>query len=78
MSKHVSRAKFRLERITYHHWNPSLKTYFFSAVSADEVPENQRYHKYSPSGSLEIAVDNPSVNFEMGKTYYLDFIEADE
>ena len=42
------------------------------------MPENQRYHKYSPSGKLEITVSNPALRgaFKPGKSYYLDFTEA--
>lgn len=71
------RAKFTLDSITKHRWGTTtvLK---FQAVCADEVPENQRYHKYTPSGSLEISVDNPAAveQFELGKSYYLDFTPA--
>lgn len=70
------RAKFRCDSATTHSWNPSMKTYVFSAVCADEVEENRRFHKYTPSGKLEISVDNPEVNFELGKEYYLDFTPA--
>jgi len=76
MSDNV-RAKFVCESVKQHRWNPNLKTYEFSAVCADEVAENQRFHKYTPSGSLQISVDNPAVNFELGKSYYLDFSPAD-
>ncbi|MGN2244926.1 hypothetical protein ACFWZU_15635 [Frateuria sp. GZRR33] len=70
------RAKFVCDSVKQHRWNPTLKTYEFNAVCADEVPENQRYHKYTPAGSLQISVDNPSVDFELGKAYYLDFTPA--
>lgn len=49
------------------------RTYRFSAVYDDGQPENQRYAKYTPSGELRIQVDNPAVEFECGKDYYLDF-----
>lgn len=71
------RAKFVCRTITSHSWSASVRTYKFDAVCADEVPENQRYHKYTPGGSLDIQVDNPAVNFELGKSYYLDFTPAE-
>ena len=49
----------------------------FSAVCADEVPENQRFHKYTPTGSIEIQVTNPDVNYEVGKSYYFDSIPVE-
>jgi hypothetical protein len=53
------------------------REYIFGAVYDDGTPENQRYAKASPSGSLTIVVDNPAVTFEPGKSYYLDFTEVD-
>lgn len=76
------RAKFRCQFETYKKWGPgdgqATRTYEFMAVYDPDVPEDQRYAKASPSGSLTIQVDNPAVSFEPGKSYYLDFTEADE
>lgn len=47
-------------------------TYTFTAVCADEVPENQRYHKYTPDGSICIKCTNPNVSYEVGVDYYFD------
>ena len=69
------RAKFKCQE-KHERANSGCIEYNFSAVGADEVPENQRYHKYTPCGDLSITVNNPSVNFELGKAYYLDFSEA--
>lgn len=49
------------------------RTYRFLASYDTSVPEDQRYAKATPSGQLTIAVDNPAVVFEPGKSYYLDF-----
>lgn len=53
----------------------SAVTIRLSPVSADGVPENQRFHKYTPSGELTMYVDNPAVVAAMpvGSTFYLDF-----
>ena len=53
----------------------SSKILVFSAVYDDGTPENQRFAKSTPSGSIEMAVDNPSAleQFEIGKSYYIDF-----
>lgn len=70
------RAKFQLLSKQEHLSYGGIQ-YGFSPVCADEVAENQRFHKYTPSGSLNITVDNPDVKFELGKHYYLDFTPAD-
>jgi len=70
------RAKFKLTSITEH--EGTARGLKFSAVSTDDTPENQRYHKYTPSGTLEIWVDNPPAleQFKIGESYYLDFTPA--
>lgn len=71
-------AKFRLDSITEHYWNRDTKTLKFSAVCDDGIEENKRFAKYTPSGSFEMACNNPAalVQFELGKFYYLTFREA--
>ncbi|WP_406168863.1 hypothetical protein [Streptomyces sp. NBC_00996] len=53
------------------------RTYRFHALYDTSIPEDVRYAKATPSGQLSIAVDNPTVVFEPGKSYYLDFTPAD-
>lgn len=76
------RAKFRCHTETLKKWGPDeshvSRSYEFMAMYDPDVPEDQRYAKATPSGSLTIAVDNPAVTFEPGKQYYLDFTPADE
>lgn len=72
------RAKFQCVEITKKVWNIGHVWYRFQAVCADGIPENERLHKYSPSGTLEIQVDNPDVSFALGEYYYLDFNQAGE
>lgn len=69
------RAKFKVQCIT--DWG-SLKQIKLQAVFAGEIPENQRYHKYTPSGELSITIDNPSASdqFKVGEEFYLDFTNA--
>lgn len=73
------RAKFKLESITSHSGSPGAQTFNFTAQCADHIEENKRYHKYTPNGSLSITVDNPPAQefFKLGKSYYLDFTEAE-
>lgn len=69
------RAKFKCTEIVERHYG---KIYKFFPVMDDGTPENQRYNKYTPNGSLEIEVNNPNVQFEIEKFYYLDFNEVPE
>lgn len=50
------------------------------AVSASdpEKTENCMYHKYTPSGSIEMWVDNPEAEqfFVLGQEIYVDFTKA--
>lgn len=76
MEPKVTRAKFKLEKVTLH--EGGTKEYKFYAVTDESTPENKRFHKYSPEGDLTIMVDNPEVEFNLGQYYYLDFILATE
>lgn len=75
------RAKFKCTSYLQHAgWQSGVRggrEFSFDPVCADEVPENQRFHKATPSGKLTMYVDNPDVDFEPGKTYYLDFTPAE-
>lgn len=53
------------------------RTYRFMAMYDPSVPEDQRYAQSTPSGSLQMQVDNPAVVFEPGRDYYLDFTPVD-
>lgn len=76
-TRHVSRAKFTCNSVTqYSSTGEGSKRYEFGAVYDNGLPENKRFAKYSPSGSISITVDNPAVKFEVGKSYYIDFTEA--
>lgn len=74
----VTRAKFRCVSELKSVYTGEQRTYEFTAVTADEIPENERFHKYTPAGTVKITVDNPNVAFTLGTNYYLDFVEAAE
>lgn len=76
MSDQIVRCKMRCCEILITSANQA--TYKFSAVCADEVPENQRFHKYTPNGKIEITVTNQNVSYEIGKCYYFDSYFAPE
>lgn len=46
--------------------------YSFAPQYDAAVPEDVRWQQYTPSGQLEIHVDNPAVRFEVDRYYYLD------
>jgi hypothetical protein len=69
------RAKFRCSS-TESFGAGAARIFKFTAALDQDTPENQRFAKYTPCGSLQIHVDNPSVDFEIGKFYYLDFTPA--
>lgn len=71
-----TRGKFQCITETRNCWNKESKLYKFSAVCNDGTSENERFHKYTPSGTIEIQVDNPNVVLEPGKFYYVDFTEV--
>jgi hypothetical protein len=70
----TTRAKFQCQTETRNAYGQEgARTYKFQAAYDPDVPEDQRYSKYTPSGWLEITVDNPNVEFKLGAYYYLDF-----
>ncbi len=76
----TTRAKFQCNTETTKRWGKDPATsrvYDFTAVYDAESPEDQRFAKATPSGSLSITVDNPAVTFEPGKAYYLDITPVD-
>ncbi len=72
-----TRGKFRCDSTKSYSWNKALQEFEFSAVCNDGTPENDRFHRYTPSGNVRIQVDNPNVVFEPGKFYYVDFTEVE-
>ena len=77
------RALFRCSSVTHQKNTPrpdenTVRRFKFDAMYDDGVPEHERYARYTPSGELNITVDNPSVDWEVGKLYFLDFTEAEE
>lgn len=71
------RAKFRVNNYTQ--YTGAGRRFELSAVTDDGTPENQRYHTATPAGQLSITIDNPAVVdfLSPGKSYYLDFTEAE-
>ena len=68
------RAKFRVEHVIHYSGARNVK---LSAVHGGS-PENNQFSQASPSGSLEMHINNPAAFdfLEPGKSYYLDFTPA--
>jgi len=69
------RAKFECTFINGSDEVNETSTLNFSAC-IDGSPENKEFSKYTPGGSVQIAMDNNSEAlkyFEEGREYYLDF-----
>lgn len=51
-----------------------------STVYNDKDPKQEKFWKYTPSGSITLSCLNEkaSKQFEKGKMYYVDFTEVDE
>jgi len=69
------RAKFKCESVT-NYGNGYLQTKLSAKYS--DNPEDNQFSLATPSGTLEMTVTRPEVTsfFEPGKSYYLDFHEA--
>ncbi len=72
------RAKFVLQSVTtYGGEGRELK---FWAQYDTTIPEDQRFAKATPSGTLTMTVDNPGAlavfEGKVGKAFYLDMTEA--
>lgn len=57
---------------------PQQKITFAFVSGNDELSENHRFHKYTPSGELSMLVDNPAIDgfFTPGREFYVDFTPA--
>lgn len=67
------RAKLHLKSMTTHEWGG--KTLRFETRYDDTIPEDLRFQKATPSGHVELQIDNPAAleQFALGEDYYVDF-----
>lgn len=78
----IVRAKFTVNQHIVTTWSkhqPGSTRVILNAVYDQTTEENRRFSKSTPSGTLEMTVDNPSAveALELGKTFYIDFIPVD-
>ncbi len=69
------RGKFQVQKIAQVHYNPSAREVTLQAVCNDGTPENERFHRYTPTGTITMVIDNPAVlaQIELGKHCFVDF-----
>lgn len=69
------RGKFTLIKSTELSFSKTIRILEFTAVSNDNTEENTKFHKYTPSGTITMTVDNPAAldKFALGSAYYVDF-----
>lgn len=71
------RAKFIVSEVTEYQGNAGKRVKLYP-VTADDIAENQRFHQYTPSGNIEMHVNNPPAadQFKPGMAFYVDFTEV--
>jgi len=71
------RAKLRLTDITDFGENVSKRVRFACIYDAT-IPDDQRFQKATPSGTVELYVDNKEAlsGMKVGASYYVDFTEV--
>lgn len=72
------RAKFSVESVTEFSYGDKKAT--LRAIYSNGKPEDNQFAKATPSGTIEITVDNPDTRdfLKPGKSYYVDFTQAPE
>jgi hypothetical protein len=74
----VIRAKFRCISETRTAYNSDARTLVFQPMYDPKlVEEDVSFAKATPSGKLEMFVDNPNAAFELGADYYIDFTKVE-
>lgn len=70
------RSKFRLSSIVSTEFGPNYvqKKYIFDTLYDDTIPEDRRFCKATPTGRIEMVIDNPTAQaaFVVGQDYYFD------
>ncbi len=70
------RAKFTVTAITDRGYTKEVE---FQTIYDQSIPEDQRFYKATPSGSIKMQIDNPAAleQFKLGKSFYADFTPID-
>jgi hypothetical protein len=69
------RGKFTVAEIHTYSWGEGKKIVLNAVTGESGIPEDERYHRYTPSGKIEMYVDNPRAEeqFKLGQAFYVDF-----
>lgn len=72
------RAKFAVIEVRQHSWHPTGRTVVLEPRYDSTIEEDRRFAQATPSGRLEMFVDNPKAldHLAVGSVHYLDFTEA--
>ena len=71
----TTRCKFKFEEMIQTSLPyMSQRKFVFRAAYDDTIPEDRSFNRYTPTGHLEMVVDNPAVEalFKLGQQYYFD------
>jgi len=67
------KTKFNVASITYYGNAGGMQVILYPVMN--NSPENEEFWKKTPSGEIELYIDNPDIKFEFGE-YYVDFTKA--
>lgn len=80
VGEHAMRAKLRVSNVEK---GNGYEVLHFHAVAANKYPEdgadeNNTFARFSPSADMRLQVANPNLfdMFDIGDTFYVDFIRA--
>lgn len=73
------RGKFTLQQVIHTSYGGDGRALVFVAQYDPNLPEDQSFSKATPTGRIEMTVDNPAAleGFKLGKAYYVDFTPVD-
>ena len=74
-----ARCKFSVEKITPSQYNPEEEVISLSASYDPDDPEDTKFSKYTPWGSMEFGLSNPNLvgTFKLGDKFYVDLIRVE-
>lgn len=74
------RAKFMVTEIRQHSYGGDARTVILAPQYDTSIPEDQRYAQATPSGRIEMYIDNPPAlaALPIGKAFYVDFTPVPE
>lgn len=73
------RAKFQVTNIIHEAWMPAdARRVILEPRYDTSIEEDRRYSKATPSGRIEMYIDNPPAvaAFPLNSVHYIDFTEA--